>query len=209
MMMNTTSTSLNHGGCTSHDRGSSISTVSSPSIAIGNGSLPNEQLATLPFLQHNEPEHHQLTLQTAKAIVSSADVMEQALKESGRSYDPNLPMQYAMASYTASRDIYAREQAEKRGYMYDSYQKGIDREISQDQHEETIACMQEEPGWVGEVRDARDRGRGAISTAIIRGIVLVALTKLAPILYLVFVLNEGKSLTVVAGEIIGTVSLGL
>jgi hypothetical protein len=209
-MMKAMSTSLNHRSCcTSYERGSSISTVSSPSIATGNGSLPNEQLSTVPFLQHNEPQSHQLTLQTAKAIVSSADVFEQALKESGRSYDPNLPMQYAIASYTASRDIYAREQAEKRGYMYDSYQKGIDRAISQEQHDETIACMQEEPGWLGEVKDASDRGRGAISTAIIRGIVLVALTKLVPFLYLVLVLNEGKSLTVVAGEIIGTVSLGL
>jgi hypothetical protein len=174
-------------------------------IAIENGSLPNEQLATLPFFQHNEPEHHQLTLQTAKAIVSSAATFEQALKESGRAYDPNLLLQFAMASHTASREIAAREHAEKRGYMYDSYQKGIDREISQEQHQETIACMKEEPGWLFQVNGARDRCRGTISTAIIRGIVLVALTKLVPFLYVVW--NQGASLTVVAGEIIGKVSL--
>jgi hypothetical protein len=201
MMMNATSTSP-------YEHGSSISTISSSiTITIGNGSFPNEQLATLPFLQQNEPEHHQLTLQTAKAIVSSADTFERALKESGRSYDPNLPMQCAITNHTLSREIYAREQAEKRGYMYASFQNGIDREISKQQHQETMTCMKEEPGWSSELRDARDRCRGAISVAIIRGIVLVALTKLAPFLYLVFVLNEGSSLTVVAGEIFGTVSL--
>jgi hypothetical protein len=170
-------------------------------------SLANEQLAHLPCFQHNEPEHHQLTLQTAKAIVSSADVMEQALRESGRSYDPNLPLQFAMASYTASCEIYARDQAERRGYFYDNFQRGIDREISEEQHQETITCMQEEPGWSRELDDARDRGRAAISTAIIQAIALIVLVKLAPILFLVFVQNEGRSLTVIVGEIIGTVSL--
>jgi hypothetical protein len=90
--------------------------------------------------------------------------------------------------------------------MYDSYQKGIDREISQDQHEE-ITCMQKEPGWSGEVRDARDRCLGTTSTAIIRGIVLVALAKPVPFLHVVW--NQGASFTVVAGEIMRTVSLEL
>jgi hypothetical protein len=176
-------------------------------LATGNGSLPTEQLVMLPPFQHNEPQHHQLTLETAKVIVSSADIFEQALKESGRSYDPNLPLQFAMASHTASCDIYAREQAEKRGYFYDNFQRGIDREISEEQHQETITCMQEEPGWSRELDDARDRGRAAISTAIIHAIAFIVLVKLAPIFFLVFVQNEGKSLTVIAAEIIGTVSL--
>jgi hypothetical protein len=182
-------------------------TVSSPSIATGNGSPPNEQLATLLFLQHNEPEHHQLTLESAKAIVSSADVMEQALKESGRSYDPNLPMQFAIASYTASRDIYARKQTETRGYFYDSIQRGIDREISEEQHQETITCMQEKPGWSHELNDARARGRAAISTALIHAIVFIVLLKLVPFVCVVW--NQEASLTVVAGEIMRTVSLEL
>jgi hypothetical protein len=177
--------------------------------------------------------NHQPTLETAKAIVASAAILEQALeesgrvydakfgesivaaaaifeqvlKESGRVYDPNLPMQFATANYTTSREIYAREQAELRGYLYDSHQKDIDREISQEQHQETIACMQEEPGWMGRVNVASDRCRTTISTAILRGVVLVALTKLAPFLYLVFVTNKGNSLMVVAGEIIGMVRL--
>jgi hypothetical protein len=105
-------------------------------------------------------------------------------------------MQHALASYTASREIYAREQAEKRGYIkYDSYQKGIDREASQ------------EPGLLVEVRDARDHCLESISTAIIRGIVFVALTKLVPFLYVVW--DQGAFFTVVAGEIMRTVSLGL
>jgi hypothetical protein len=194
------STTLNHDGCTSYESGSSISTISSSS----NGSIPNEQVATLPFL-HDEPQPQQITLQTAKAIVSSADNIEQALKESGRSYDRNLPMEMAMASHMASREISAREQAEKRGYMYDSYQKDVDRKNSKQQHEDTIACIKEEPAWMAQLLNARERGLGAISRAIIRGIALVALTKLAPFLYLV--LTEGASFTLVAGEIIGTVSL--
>jgi hypothetical protein len=200
MMMNATSTSP-------YEYGSSISAISLSSITTGNGSIPNEQLATLPFFYHNEPQSHQLTLQTAKDIVASADAIEQALKESGRPLDRNLAMQWAMTNQTASREIYAREQAEKRGYMYDNFQNGIDREISLEQHKEIIACMKEESGWSGELRDARDRCRGAISTAIIRGIVLVALTKLIPFLHRVFVLKEGNSLMVVASEIIGIVSL--
>ena len=201
-MMNATSTSP-------YEHGSSISTISLSSIAIatGNGSLPNEQLATLPFLQHSDPQSHQLTLQTAKAIVASADVFELALKESGRTCDPNLAMQFAMTNHTLSIEIAAREQAELRGYMYDSHQKGVDRTISKEQHKETITCMQQEPGWLDDLRNAQDRCRGAIATAIIRGIVLVALTKLAPFLYVVFVLNKGNSLMAVTGEIIGMVSL--
>jgi hypothetical protein len=172
-------------------------------IAIANGSLPNEQLAALHF----EPQHHQLTLQTAKAIVSSADIFEQALQESGRPYDPNLAVQVAIASHIAARGIYAKEQAEQRGYIYDSIQKGIDRKISQEQHEETIACIKEEPGWLGQVRDAHDRCLGTISTAIARGTVLVILLKLCPFLYVVW--NQGASFTVVVGEIMRTVSLEL
>jgi hypothetical protein len=57
--------------------------------------------------------NHQPTLQTTKAIVASAATFVQALKESGRIYDPNLAMHLAMASHAASRKIYAREQAEK------------------------------------------------------------------------------------------------
>jgi hypothetical protein len=206
MMMN--ATPLNHEDRTSYERErsiSSISTSSLSSIVTVNGSLPSEQLATLPFLQdtyHHNDEPHQLTLRTAKAIVLSADAIEQALKESGRSYNPNLPMQWAMTSHTLSREISAREQAEKRGYMFDSYQKGLDRNISQHQHQETIACIKEEPKWMQQLLDARNRCLGSISTAIVPGIVLVALTKLAPSLYLVW--NEGASFTVAAGEIIGT-----
>jgi hypothetical protein len=204
MMNNAASTSFN----IPFERGNSIVTSSLSSIATGNGSLPNEQLATLPFLQYNEPQSHQLThQQTAKDIVASADAIEQALKESGHSCDPKHAMQWAMTNHTLSREITALEQAELRGYLYDSHRKGIDREISQEQHQETIACMKEDPGWAGELRDARDHCCGAIFTAIIRGIVLVALTKLAPFLYLVFVRNEGKSLMVVASESIGMVSL--
>jgi uncharacterized membrane protein len=69
--------------------------------------------------------------------------------------------------------------------MYDSYQKDLDRKISQQQHQETIACIKEEPKWMQQLVDARDRCLGSISTAIVRGIVLVVLIKLAPSLYLV------------------------
>jgi hypothetical protein len=207
MMNNATSMSLN----ITCERGNPIVTSSSSSIATGNGTLPNKQLATLPFLQYNEPQsRRQLThQQTAKDVVASADAFEQALKESGRSCDPELAMHWAMTNQKLSLEIAAREQAELRGYLYDSHQRGIDREISQEQHQETIACMQEEPGWMGTVNAASDRCRTTIFTAILRGIVLVALTKLAPFLYLVFVTNKGNSLMVVAGEIIGMVRLEL
>jgi hypothetical protein len=203
MMNNATSTSLNIA-C---ERRNSIVTSSASSIATGNGSLPNKQLAMLPFLQYNngEPQSHQLTPQeSTKAIVASAAMFEQALKESGRSCDPKLAMQWATANHTLSLEIAAREQAEFRGYLYDSHQRDIDREISREQHQETIACLQEEPAWLDEVRDARDRCRGTISTAILRGIALVALTKLVPFLYIVW--NQGASFTVVAGEFLAMVS---
>jgi hypothetical protein len=201
MMMN--ATPLNHEDRPSYERRSSISsTSSSSSIATVNGSLLNEQLATLPFIQDT---HQALTLQTAKAIVSSADAIEQALKESGRSYDPNLPMQFAMTNHTLSREISAREQAEKRGYMYDSFQKDVDREISQQQHQENIACKKEAPKWSQQLMDARNRCVGSISTAIVRGIVLVALTKLAPFMYYHVLRNEGASFMAVAGDIIETI----
>jgi hypothetical protein len=187
MMMN--ATTINHEGRTSYKRGSSISSSSS-SITTVNRSL-------LQDAYHHNDEPHQLTLQTAKAVVSSADAIEQALKESGRSYNPNLPMQWAMTNHAVSREISAREQAEKRGYMYDSFQKGLDRDISQHQHQETIACIKEEPKWMQQLLDARNRCLGSISTAIVRGIVLVALTKLTPSLYLVW--NEGASFTAFAG----------
>jgi hypothetical protein len=212
MTMNATCTKANHEDRTSYECEIFISTItssSSSSILAMNGSLPNKQLATLPFLQdtyhhdHNEPR--ELTLHTAKVIVSSVDIIEQALKESGRSYDPNLPMQWAMARHTASLEIEAREQAEKRRYMYDNFQKGIDRDISQQQHQETTACMQEEPGWMTQLKEARSCCLGSISTASSRGILLVALTKLVPFLY--FVWSEGASFTEVAGTIIVTVSL--
>jgi hypothetical protein len=204
MMNNATSMSLNIP-C---ERGNSIVTSFSSLITTENGSLPNKQLATLPFLQYNKPQSHQRThQQTAKDVVASADAFEQALTESGRSCDPELAMHWAMTNQKLSLEIAAREQAELRGYLYDSHQKGIDREISQEQHQETIACMQEEPGWMGRVNVASDRCRTTISTAILRGVVLVALTKLAPFLYLVFVTNKGNSLMVVAGEIIGMVRL--
>jgi hypothetical protein len=208
MAMNATTLNRERRTFYKRKRRRSVSNISSSlsSIATVNGSLPNEQLATLPlpFLQdsyHHNDEPHQLTLHTAKAIVSSADVIEQALKESGRSFDPNLPMQWAMTSHTLSREISAREQAEKRGYMYDSYQKDLDQNISQQQHQETIACKKEEPKWMQQLLDARNRCLGSISTAIVRGIMLVALTKLAPSLYLVW--KEGASLTEVSGEIVG------
>jgi hypothetical protein len=116
MMMN--ATTLNHEGHTSYECGSSISPLS--------GSLANKQVATLAFLQdtYDRNEPHQLTLQTAKAIVTSADALEQALKKSGRSCDPNLAMQWVMTNHTVSLEIAAREQAEKRGYIYDNCQKG-------------------------------------------------------------------------------------
>ena len=96
-------------------------------------------------------EHHYWTEEVPKG-----EITDEVKKGMIRRVEGNLPMQYAMASCTASRDIDAREKA-KKGYMYDSYKKDIDREISEEQHEETIACMQEKPGWLGEVRDARDR----------------------------------------------------
>jgi hypothetical protein len=70
-------------------------------------------------LKESSAFNHQVTLQAAKAIVASAATLEQALKESGSVYDPNLVRQFAMASHAASRKIYAREQAEKRGCMFD------------------------------------------------------------------------------------------
>jgi membrane protein implicated in regulation of membrane protease activity len=70
-------------------------------------------------LKETSAFNHQVTLQTTKAIVVSAATLEQALKESGRVYNPNLVKQFAVASHAASRKIYAREQAEKRGYMFD------------------------------------------------------------------------------------------
>jgi hypothetical protein len=204
MMNNATSMSLN----ITCERGNPIVTSSSSSIATGNGTLPNKQLAMLPFLQYNEPQSRQLThQQTTKDVVASADAFEQALKDSGRSCDPELAMYWAITNHKLSLEIAAREQAELRGYLYDSHQRDVDREISQEQHQETIACMQEEPGWMGQVNAASDRCRTTISTAILRGIVLVALTKLTPFLYLVFVTNKGNSLMVVAGEIIGMVRL--
>jgi hypothetical protein len=45
------------------------------------GRFPTSNSPRCRFQHHNEPQHHQLTLQTAQAIVSSADVFEQALKE--------------------------------------------------------------------------------------------------------------------------------
>jgi hypothetical protein len=195
MMINATPSG--HGGRTSYERGSAI-------VALSSSSFTNDKLATLPFLQDTH-EPRQLTLQTAKEIVSSADIIEQALKESGRSYDRNLPMVWAMGNHTTSREISARIQAEKRGYIYDGFQKGIDREISQQQHQESISTMKEEAGWMSQLVAARDRCFGSISTAIVRGIILVAFIKLLPFLY--GVLKEGASFTAVAGEILGTVCL--
>jgi hypothetical protein len=128
----------------------------------------------------------QITVQAAREVVAAADILDQVLEESGRPRDPSVTLNWAAELHKTSRKLQARQQEEQRRYMYDNWQRETDRAISEQQHQESISAIKEESGcgWAEKLANIRDRCFESVFTAIVRGVVLVAVSRLVPHLFL-------------------------
>jgi hypothetical protein len=128
-------------------------------------------------------EIRQITVQAAREVVTAANILDQVLEESGRPRDPSATLNWAIDLHKTSRKLQAVQQEEQRRYTYDNWQRETDRAISERQHEQTISTMKAESAWAEKLANARDGCFESVSTAIVRGIILVAVSRLAPLLF--------------------------
>lgn len=132
---------------------------------------------------YSSEESHQITVQAAREVVTAANLLDQVLEESGRPRDPSAALKWAIDLHKTSRKLQAMHQEEQRRYTYDNWQRETDRAISERQHAQTISTMKAESAWAEKLVNVRDRCFESVSTAIVRGIILVAVSRLAPYLF--------------------------
>jgi hypothetical protein len=128
-------------------------------------------------------QSHEITVQAAREVVTAANLLDQVLEESGRPRDPSAALNWAIDLHKTSRKLQAMQQEEQRRYTYDNWQRETDRAISERQHEKTISTMKAESAWAEKLVNVRDGCFESVSTAIVRGIILVAVSRLAPYLF--------------------------
>jgi hypothetical protein len=155
--------------------------ISSPPSATQIVTMP-EVKSTVTFC--GSEQSHEITVQAAREVVTAANLLDQVLEESGRPRDPSAALNWAIGLHKTSRKLQAMQQEEQRRYTYDNWQRETDRAISERQHEKTISTMKSESAWAEKLVNVRDRCFQSVSTAIVRGIILVAVSRLAP--YLLF-----------------------
>jgi hypothetical protein len=146
------------------------------------------QIVTMPELKSavtfcSSEQSHQITVQAAREVVTAANLLDQVLEESGRPRDPSAALNWAIDLHKTSRKLQAMQQEEQRRYTYDNWQRETDRAISERQHDQTISTMKAESAWAEKLVNVRDRCFESVSTAIVRGIILVAVSRLAPYLF--------------------------
>jgi hypothetical protein len=166
--------------------------ASTPEIPTSSSSSSATQIVMMPEVESSSAvatfcsseESHQITvLHAAREVVTAANLLDQVLEESGRPRDPSAALNWAIDLHKTSRKLQAMQQEEQRRYTYDNWQRETDRAISERQHEQTISTMKAESAGAEKLVNVRDRCFESISTAIVRGIILVAVSRLAPFLF--------------------------
>jgi hypothetical protein len=161
--------------------------ASTPEVPTRSSSLAT-QIVMMPEQESmvtfcSSEQSRQITVQAAREVITAANILDQVLEESGRPRDPSAALNWAIGLHKTSRKLQAMQQEEKRRYTYDNWQRETDRAISEQQHQQTISTMKADSAWAEKLANVRDRCFESVATAIVRGIILVAVSRLAPYLF--------------------------
>jgi hypothetical protein len=90
----------------------------------------------------------------AKTLVKEMKLFEQALMEHGA--DKSLASQLAVSLQISQTMIQSQRQLETRRILIDNQQRNLDRQLSQQQHEESIQASKYDPNWSDKLERKRD-----------------------------------------------------
>jgi hypothetical protein len=150
-------------------------------------SVSNNQIVTTPehhstLAVYSTEQSRKITVHRAREVAVAANIIDQVIRESGRSVDPSVSLMCAIEMHKTDRKLEARLQEERRRYMYDHGQRETDRGLSERQHQESLSAMKEDNGWSKKLVETRDMCFGSLITAMVRGVVLVAVSRALPFL---------------------------
>lgn len=170
----------------------SLSTDETIDLPLSHSASPRTQIVMVPdenstatsTLGYPTESARQLTMEAARQVVTAANIMDEALEESGRPRDHSAALNWAMSFHRSSSELEASRQQEYRQYAYDSWQRETDRDLSEQRHQEQLDSMEQDGAWVEKLVSARDRCLRSINTAIVRGLSLVAASRVVVFLML-------------------------
>ena len=117
-----------------------------------------------------DPVHEAVAM--AEYIAQFKTCLVQKLADHGLDYqlDSRTFADIAMASFQRHKEQAYGERREARRYMWDAYQRTIDRQHSERRHEETLAAQREEREWFAKLVHARDACSSRVITLAVYSI---------------------------------------
>jgi hypothetical protein len=102
----------------------------------------------------------------ARQAVTLANVFEEACTEAGVACDRKMALRWAMQQQTTDKIIDAQQMEEVRRYVYDHSQRTVDRKLSQQFHDESIAASREDKDWQVKLANILDKCYSALIRSI-------------------------------------------
>ena len=116
-------------------------------------------------------------------IVETCLYMKEKCAEHGLTVETHNAMMIAVTKQKSVQELHASEIKEARGYMYDSYQRNIDRAIHERRHHENLAASREDKDWVSKLVSMRDKAMNTLSTTIAYSVFgILALSVIVPLM---------------------------
>jgi hypothetical protein len=134
------------------------------------------------------PSPIKTTIADARHALALVSLYEQACSEQGRVCDHGAALQWAALQQKSEMMLNVRREEELRRYLWDNAQRTVDRSLSQNQHDETIAVSREDKDWQRKLQTSRDKCHSAVVCAFYQSLVgtflVVVLRPIIQVMYL-------------------------
>ena len=108
-----------------------------------------------------------ITVDDAREVAKAAVSLKTCLAELGETCDITYALEWASKQQKANNKEHASLEKERRGYIYDGFQRNTDRINEERRHHENLTAGREDKDWLSKLQSARDKTLKALVNAIL------------------------------------------